>query len=188
MLRLLPTAFLTVLFTGTIGLQLARADIYTWVDATGNINLSNIAPPESVHITNVVHAMAQPPVAREAARQAEVQALEDRVRQLESEAQRQPPPQQIEYRPAPPPVIQYIVNSAPPAAAYADPAPAPNYAWNYGCDQTQLDCGLGGWPGIYPASVVFLPVAGFRPFRSPVRGHPISVRQPMRGGGIFRAR
>ncbi len=184
--RPLPTAFLTVLFTGLIGVQLAHADIYTWVDPSGNVNLSNIAPPENVHVTNVVHATALPPAARESARQAEVQALEDRVRQLESEAQRQPPPQQIEYRPAPPPVIQYIVNSAPPAVAYADLAPAPNYAWNHGCDQTQLDCGLGGWAGIYPTNVVFLPVTSFRPFRSRVRGHPISVRQPMRGSGVFR--
>ena len=182
--RCLP-ALLTLLVTGTVGSQPARADIYTWVDAAGTINLSNLAPPENVHVTHVVHASAQPAAAREAMRQAEVQALEDRVRQLESEAElarRQPAPQ-AEYRPAPvPPLIQYVAIPAPtPYAAAAVPSPS------YGCDPTQIECGL--WPTVvYPTSVIFIPATRFRPFHPTHRGHRVSARQPMHVGGVFRSR
>jgi hypothetical protein len=88
--RLLRAALPAVLAC-TFGLQPAHADLYTWVDASGGVNVSNLAPPEGVRITNVIPA--SPPKtttrddAREAARDAEVQALTKRVRQLEDEAQ-----------------------------------------------------------------------------------------------------
>src|SRR6476646_8224997 len=80
--------------------QLARADIYTWKDASGRINVSNLAPPEGARVTNVVRERApaasspRSDAIRSAARDAEVQALEERVRQLQDEvalARRQAP-------------------------------------------------------------------------------------------------
>ena|SRR6266481_4006108 len=91
--RLLRAALSAVL-AGMFGLQPAYADIYTWVDASGGVNVSNLAPPEGVRITNVFHATAPRATtrddnARDAARAAEVQALTQRVRQLEDEVQSQ---------------------------------------------------------------------------------------------------
>ncbi len=118
--RLLQSTLAALLF-GAFGSQLAHADIYTWVDSSGTLNVSNIAPPDGTRVTSVIHASAPETAARdaaahEAARQAEVQALNERMRQLEGEVQiasRQVPPP--DYRPLPaPPVVQYFVNAAPP--------------------------------------------------------------------------
>src|SRR5215218_778560 len=88
--RSLRAALLPFLFL-SFGAQLAQADIYTWTDANGRVNVSNLAPPAGVRVSGVVHEnpekiAAQQEYAREAARQAEVQVLADRVRQLEREA------------------------------------------------------------------------------------------------------
>ena len=86
--RLLRAALPAVL-AGIFWLPPAYADLYTWVDASGGVNVSNLAPPEGVRITNVIPA--SPPKittrddAREAVRDAEVQALTKRVRQLEDQ-------------------------------------------------------------------------------------------------------
>ena len=71
-----------------IGLQPAHADLYTWVDASGGVNVSNLAPPEGVRIIKVTVEPAPKTTtrndhAREAARETQVQALAKRVRQLE---------------------------------------------------------------------------------------------------------
>jgi Domain of unknown function (DUF4124) len=184
------TRFLRVtvpaLLAATVGLPLARADIYTWVDASGAVNVSNLAPPDSAHVTSVIHASAPPAVSRDAAKQAEVQALSDRVRQLEDEVQfasRQAPPQ-VEYRavPAPPPVIQYVINQAPPPVQYPVNAAPPAYN---GCDAMWSECGLWQGPVIYPTSVILLRAPNVRhrpPFRD---GHQFAVHQPVRSPGVF---
>src|SRR6476619_6917891 len=65
----------------------AHADVYTWVDSSGKVNLSNRPPPEGARVTNVyredpaVHASAE--AARAAAQREALQALNDRVTQLE---------------------------------------------------------------------------------------------------------
>jgi len=87
-------ATLPVVLAGTFWLQPAHADVYTWVDASGGVNVSNLAPPEGVRITNVIVASAPKATtrddsARETARDAEVQALTKRVRQLEDEVEPQ---------------------------------------------------------------------------------------------------
>jgi hypothetical protein len=93
MLTRLLRATLPAVLAGTFGLQPAHADIYTWVDASGGVNVSNLAPPDGVRITNVI--VASPPKTtthdddREAARDAEVQALTKRVRQLEGDVESQ---------------------------------------------------------------------------------------------------
>ena len=88
--RLLRAALPAVL-AGTFWLPSAHADLYTWVDASGGVNVSNLAPPEGVRVTSVIPA--SPPKtttrddAHEAARDTQVQALTERVRQLEDEVE-----------------------------------------------------------------------------------------------------
>jgi hypothetical protein len=93
MLRRLLQATLPAVVAGTFALQPAHADLYTWVDASGGVNVSNLAPPEGTSITNLVLASAPKPATRddvrEAARDAEVQALTKRVQQLEAELESQ---------------------------------------------------------------------------------------------------
>jgi hypothetical protein len=86
MLTRLLRVTLPALLAGTFGLEPAHADLYTWVDASGGVNVSNLAPPEGVRITNVIPASPTATHdAREAVRSAEVDALTKRVRQLEDE-------------------------------------------------------------------------------------------------------
>jgi hypothetical protein len=85
---------LPAVLVGTFGLQPAHADVYTWVDASGGVTVSNLAPPEGVRVTNVIHASAPKTTIRDddahdAARAAEAQALGARVRQLEDAVQSQ---------------------------------------------------------------------------------------------------
>lgn len=143
----------------------ARADIYTWVDAKGTVNMSNVAPPEGVHVTKVTQD--SPPMvlpardlAAEAARQAEVQALAARVMQLEYEAEFSR--RQVAAMPA------YV----PPTPMFGPqymPDP-PQYA-NYGCDPTWQQCG-GAWsPWFTPATVFVVGPPGFRrPSPAPFHG------------------
>ncbi len=149
-----------------IGVPIANADIYTWVDASGRVTVSNLDPPKDVKVTNVVHVKDTPKPAptedatREALRQAEVQALADRVRQLQDEvdAARRQPPVQIDYNiVAAPPQMAYAGEWAPPEPAYAPPAPVAS-----GCDPSWYGCAFG-WPGVYGTSVVV--VNGSRPHR-----------------------
>lgn len=187
--RVLWTALPAVL-AGTFGVPLAYADIYTWVDRSGTINVSNLAPAEGIRVTTVVHANApttatRGDAARDAARQAEVQTLAERVRQLENEIElaRHPVAPQVEYRAIPAPAaVPYAVDLAPPPAQYvANVAPPANA----GCDPTWMDCGLWWGPSIYPASVVVLRAPNFRRFY-PIRGgHHVAVQRPVRGPGRF---
>jgi len=159
-----------------LGLQPACADIYTWVDASGTVNISNLSPPEGVRVTHVTreaprHTAMRDDAAREAVRQAELQALADRVRQLENEAEsvRLPaPPPQVVYVPVPAPApVQYQVEVAPPASGECDPA------WS--------SC-WGGWgSGFYPASVIVVRAPNFH--RSPPghSGHRFQPGQPGNG-------
>jgi hypothetical protein len=185
--RLLRTS-LPAILAATFGLQPAHADIYTWVDASGSINVSNLAPPDGVRVASVMHESApaiaaRAEAAREAARQAEVQALAERVRQLEDiELAKGQAPPSADYRaiPAPPAVIQYVV--VPPPAPYAvNPAPPANT----GCDPGWIDCGLWGIPGFYPTSVVVLRAPNFRHFHPGRGGHQVAVQPPMRGRGTL---
>src|SRR5271169_6884742 len=138
--------FLPAVLVGAVSLQPAYADIYTWVDASGTINVSNLAPPDGAHVTNVIHASAPTApagdqAARDALRDAQVRTLAERVVQLENEvesAQREvlppvlypplPPPPMVQYlTEVQAPSVQYVVNAAPPAGN--------------GCDSTWMDCG-----------------------------------------------
>lgn len=155
-IHLLRTTGLLAALAGGLGASLAHADVYTWTDKSGRLNVSNIAPPEGVHVSNVVHEDPPPPevvAARNAARTAELATLTERVAQLQDEVERArqapPPPMRVV---TPPPVVQYVFNTAPPPVQYAPPQPA----YGGGCDPTWFGCAFG-YPAFgYPASVVVL--------------------------------
>ena len=153
LLAVLPTALAC-----TLGVPAARADIYTWTDAAGRVNISNLTPPDSVHVTSVLREVPKPAAIRpeptvDVTPQADVQALAERVRQLEREIDlaRRQPPAPMAYAAAPAqPMIQYPYP--------VDLAPPPNY----GCDPSWIGCGgFVGSPFAYPASVVVLRASGF---------------------------
>jgi uncharacterized protein DUF4124 len=154
----------------------AHADIYTWVDASGALNVSNLPPPEGAQVTKILRGpspeiVAREDAARDAAREADAQALAERVRQLEAEvaAQQSPPPGVYSSLPAPPviqPVIQYVVE--PPSPQISDVTPA--YP---GCDPSWAGCALSWFPGFYPASIVVVTAPRFR------GAHPVRPHNPM---------
>jgi hypothetical protein len=182
--HLLRAAF-AVILAGTFGPRLAHADIYTWVDASGTVNVSNLAPPEGARVTKVIHdtgpkTTMRDDMAREAARQAEVQALATRVQQLQDEVERarRQAPVQLEYRAIPaPPAMPYGVDLAPQPLQYADNAVPPT---SIGCDVTWAGCGIWWGPGIYPANVVVLRAPNFRRFNPVHGGHHFAAQQPAR--------
>jgi len=190
--RLHCTAF-TLVLAGTFGLRPAHADIYTWVDASGTVNVSNLAPPEGVRPTKVIregapNTKAREDAARDAARQAEVQALAERVQQLQDEVDRarRQVPVQADYRAIPPPAIPYQVEPAPPPVQYAaDMAPSATV----GCDLSWMGCGLGWGQAIYPASVVVLRTGNFRHFPTVLHGgRHFAAQRPGHASGGFRRR
>jgi len=160
-----------------LGTEPVYADIYTWVDKSGTINVSNLPPPDGVQLTNVMRE-APKPGSRDPSGDSppsDVQLLAERVRQLEQEvelAKRQPPPMPypvvqpppVTYPVVPPPTVQYssvqyqIIESPMPLGGYGAPA-------NYGCDPESWDCGTWWAPGFYPPAVVFVGAPGLgRPF------------------------
>jgi hypothetical protein len=130
------------------------ADVYTWTDSTGKLNLSNRPPPDDAHVISVyredpaVHASAE--AARAAMRAEEVAALNERVTQLERDldaASQRPPPAPVVYTlPAPPPapyppvVMQTIV--VPGTPTYSD------------CGNPWGNCTYAGDFGFYPGGIV----------------------------------
>jgi len=156
----------------------AAADVYTWVDAKGNVNVSNLAPPAGARVTAVAKESAtaseRAEAARKAAQDAEMRALADRVAELESAAQgaRMPPPYGV-----PPPMSaplayaapqppQFVVTTMPPAADEMPAAPGYSCAW--------VGCALPYASGFYAPVVVVAP--GFnRRDRSGRRPHPAPV-------------
>jgi hypothetical protein len=165
---------------------LAHADIYTWLDATGRVNVSNLAPPAGTRVTSVVRerpASAAEIAAREARQRADVAALEEQVRSLQAEveATRQP---RVAEQPAAP-IVYNIITVSPPPAAVADLAAAPvvyanaSPALAYGCPPAWAGCATW-WPGFATSTVVvgagrtrFHPFVHGRRFHTPaphVRG------------------
>ena len=46
---------LPIALAATFGLRAAHADIYTWVDSSGGLNISNLTPPDDAKVLKVVH-------------------------------------------------------------------------------------------------------------------------------------
>jgi uncharacterized small protein (DUF1192 family) len=179
MMRPLLLPNVTLLVAAVLAAPLVHADVYTWTDASGRLNVSNIAPPEGVHVSSVVHE--DPPKARPnpgPARDAEVQALTERVAALQDEVDRakQPSAPVVAYRaaPAPPVQVNVTVMPSPPANPYPPPIysgyagyyPYPGYPglpYDH-CDPTIFGCPFGYG---YPVGVVVLNtphVHRFKPF------------------------
>ena len=54
MLKHLLRTLLPLVLALSYGLEAAQAAIYTWTDASGRVNVSNLAPPEGTRVTSVV--------------------------------------------------------------------------------------------------------------------------------------
>jgi hypothetical protein len=176
-MRSLPLRIVPLLVAGALAVPLAHADVYTWTDKSGRLNVSNIAPPEGVHVSSVVHE--DPPRARPTpppAHDVDVRALTERVAQLEDQvdrAKQQPALPPVVYRPAPPaPPVQVNVtvmpsppaNPYPPSYAGYSAYPYPGYpGLPYDqCDPTIFGCPLGYG---YPVGVVVLNTPRSRGFK-----------------------
>jgi hypothetical protein len=166
-----------------LGGQLAQADIYTWVDASGATHVSNLSPPEGVRVTHVTHENPQPTArldtARDAAHDAEIQTLSERVRELQHEVE-------LARTYAPP--------SQPMAYPAMLPAPAPAYAVDVmqaptnPCDPAFAGCGYWWSQPIYPPSVVVVRTPTFRrahPFHG---AHHFATQRPMHPADGMRRR
>jgi hypothetical protein len=181
--RLLHAAFLVAL-AAIVRVPVAQADVYTWVDASGRINVSNLDPPAGVRVTGVARAKAPPSrppddAAREPLRQAEVKALADRVRQLQDEVeavravpQQAPPPPPVVYRVVTPPAMPYLVQRPVPAMPYDDASSAS------GCNPSWSGCAFW-WGPVFSTSVVVRRPA-FHRFHDFRRGRGAPSRMPMR--------
>ena len=173
-------------FAGVFASTIAHADIYTWIDATGKLNLSNQSPPEGARVTNVYRedpaARAHAEAARAASAREELRALNDRVAELEralekaKEAQAAPPgPAPVAYVPTPPPPAAYASAMAqtivaPPALGYSPYFPNYDCAW--------VGCFSPGSFGFYPGSVVVVNAPGMGHGHPRRRGEPVRNPQP----------
>ena len=179
MLRRAHLAVRVAIVAGTLFPLSARPDVYVWIDTAGVRNVSNLPPPEGVRMVSVTRAAPKDPAQeaafRDAAREAEMRALRERVQQLQAEVEhvrREPSPAVAVLQPQAPPTPYVIVVSPPPAPVpvYAQPAGECAYPWN--------NCGFGFWPGFFPASVVVVRDRHFRHDR------PIHHLPPRLVGGI----
>jgi hypothetical protein len=196
---------IAALLAGACAVTAAHADIYTWTDDRGVVNISNLEPPPGVRVTSVLRESKAMKAANEAAREAarerekealreaEVRALAERVRQLQAEVEvaKRPAPVAVAQAPqyvpyagaypgewAPAPVQYNVINASPVMDAAAGGG---------GCYTGWPDCQFGWYPGYYPAyypvSVVVPRDRHFRrdPFPRPsphVRG-PVAPWSPI---------
>jgi len=156
----------------------AEADIYTWVDASGNLNLSNLAPPEGVRVTNVFREdpalRASAEAARAGAQREELRALNDRVAQLERDldAASHPAAPPVVYPPAAPAPVVYEPATPAPAYAMAQAIIAPATPAYADCSSPWASCVSPGYFTYYPSSIVVVSAPArhrTHPFRRPQR-------------------
>jgi hypothetical protein len=186
--RILRAALLTALVV-PFAAERAHADIYTWIDASGVVNVSNLAPPPGVRVTNVTHQKGTQSNSA-ATREAEMQAMKARIRNLELEVElaTRPPvppdyrpaavdyrPAAVDYRPVPVPVsVPYVsepMSWPMPYVPSVAPPPANDCPWN---------CGLAWGSPIYPVypSVVVVTVPSLRGGHHGHRGHRSTEPRP----------
>jgi hypothetical protein len=158
--------------------QRAHADIYTWVDASGAVNVTNLPPPKTARVINVVAESPRPVVtpadlAAAAARQ-EARALAERVQELErqvEQARAVPPPPPVVYAPAPvaPTVVQYFTE------------PVQQQPANTGCDAGWNGCGVAAGSFLYPPTVVIFGGPRIRPIDNLHRQRGVPGHWPVMG-------
>jgi hypothetical protein len=128
----------------------AQAEILGWVDAAGNVTYSNLPPPKDARVIDQIKEVpvdAQAQAAAATLHQSQMQALNDRVRDLERQLNQS--------------------QHAAPSVVYAPPPPAAGA----GCDSQYYDC--ASWDGpIY--TTVGLPY--LRPGRHHPEGRPRGPR------------
>ena len=161
-----------------LGAGLAHAEIYTWVDAKGVVNVGNEPPPDGVRITGITPAVPQKiaayyEAAREVARQAELQAMADRVRQLENEVEA------ARWTAPPPQVINPVVNQWTPVTYNIEISPPASPS--YGCDSD-----WAGWGGCIGSGYYSPGYIVNRPVR-PRHPQPIRVDRPFSLPPLFGA-
>ncbi len=112
---------------------IARAEIYGWVDSNGEVTYSNLPPPDSARVFDVMQEPAPSPAkaADQAAHAAQMDALNDRLRLMELEMARAK--REVVDYPAPPPSPPGV--GCGPGDAYdclADPGPYYTTGFLYG--------------------------------------------------------
>jgi len=121
-----------------------HADIYTWTDKSGVMNVSNEPPPEGVRVDKVLHVKpheSPPPFeADDAAHRAEIASLSEQVRQLQDQVQAASVPRPPFAVPVPMPVSA----PAPQVVYVPEAAPEPSYGNGYGCDTLWAGC-INSW-------------------------------------------
>jgi hypothetical protein len=152
----------------------AVAAIFGWVDSTGHVTYSNLPPPKGAKVIDTIEDKPVDPAAvaqAGAAHDAQMQALNERVRQLEEQLRQS-------QRVAVPP-------------NYAVPPPAP---WAAGCDGYFNDCRSWDGPAYFTIGVPYLagaPVLGPRHhhpdgrLRPPHRLAQDNVHAPGRSGAVY---
>jgi len=151
--RIVPLATLACL---AVLPAIGRAAIYTWTDANGVVNVSNLAPPDDARGVRVAPDLTAGGARPVPAPQAPVDVLAERVRELEAElqaARRATPAPAVAMIPAPPVatpvVLQTIVVQA------AAPAEPPGYDMAAACSTGWAGCsGFWGTPFAAPFVVV----------------------------------
>jgi hypothetical protein len=138
-----------------------HADIYTWTDAQGSLNFSNVAPPKSNKVKNVrviakdtipVAQVADPvPPRQPAPSQRELLA---RISNLEHQLAEQQAQQQIQRSAAPSPGA-YYQGPPPPSSAYYQPPPPGTYYQPTPTSYNDASADAGFYPG-YP--VYYYPI------------------------------
>ena len=166
MTAILPRLGFILALMGAFGFPCARADIYTWTDAAGQVNVSNLTPPPDAHVTSVFHTSpedaAREQAARDAAQQNQLAALTAQVQQLQYEvaaAQRQPAADPAYWTAPAAPDYQDAVDSPVPQVYYDDDMAQQAAS---GCDASWNGCGVWTLPFFYPASVVVIAPPGRR--------------------------
>jgi hypothetical protein len=176
---------------GALAPSLAAAEIYGWVDPSGDVTYSNLPPPKNARVIDVIQETPPPSPKSQAAAEAAHQAEMQRLNQSRWQASAPPPP--------------YPVAAAP--SYYGPPpsyAPAPSYGT--GCDPEFFGCNWGEGPINYSVGVV--PFwwdfrhhhhhdhdrdrdrfdHGFHRFPAPVGGpHFVSAPHVVSGGPVGRA-
>ena len=160
----------------------AHADIYTWVDASGAVNLSNREPPAGTRITSVYRedpaARASAEAARATRQRDEMRALNERVAQLERDLEeaKRPPPEPVMATPIVMPTTPAPMAYAPVIAQTFVSPPAPSYD---DCSYSG-NCFLPGSLGFYPGSIVVVSAPPSHRFRPPHKGDRVRMPPPPR--------